>query len=199
MQGLAVWRFITGSDNRTSMKAVSGEEIEAEVRALVLPSAVPQMVGVDHRRATVSGAIAGNATSFGCFASATGHNPDTLLLREMRQAHESGSKVLRQLRNVDRSKDESSGLPELRQARQAGRAVLHRLRRSHLVSGPRIAGGAGVALRNVSRNRIASTYSTRMSSFQELWDQFSLRDAPWIPGRQRQDPRYHARAADYRS
>jgi hypothetical protein len=42
MQGLALWRFITESDNRTRMKAVSGEEIEAEVRALVSPPAIPQ-------------------------------------------------------------------------------------------------------------------------------------------------------------
>jgi hypothetical protein len=35
IQGLAVWRFITGSDNRTSMKAASGEEIAAAIRALL--------------------------------------------------------------------------------------------------------------------------------------------------------------------
>jgi hypothetical protein len=35
IQGLAVWRFITGSDNRTRMQAGSGEEIEAAIRAFL--------------------------------------------------------------------------------------------------------------------------------------------------------------------
>ena len=42
IQGLAVWRFITGSDNRTSMKAASGEEIEAAIRALLSLPTIPQ-------------------------------------------------------------------------------------------------------------------------------------------------------------
>ena len=35
VQGLALWRFSTGSDNRTTMRAVSGQAIEVEIRALV--------------------------------------------------------------------------------------------------------------------------------------------------------------------
>jgi hypothetical protein len=42
IQGLAVWRFITGSDNRTRMQAVSGEEIETAIRALLSLPAIPQ-------------------------------------------------------------------------------------------------------------------------------------------------------------
>lgn len=35
VQGLALWRFLTGSDNRTTMRAVSGQAIEMEIRALI--------------------------------------------------------------------------------------------------------------------------------------------------------------------
>lgn len=40
IQGLALWRFITGSDQRTSVKAVSGNDIEADIRRLVSHSAL---------------------------------------------------------------------------------------------------------------------------------------------------------------
>ena len=35
VQGLALWRFITDRDNRTTMMAVSGEELEMEIAALL--------------------------------------------------------------------------------------------------------------------------------------------------------------------
>ena len=41
IQGLALWRFVTGNDQRTSMKAVSGKDIEADIRRLVSHAAIP--------------------------------------------------------------------------------------------------------------------------------------------------------------
>ncbi|MBI3926861.1 MAG: zinc ribbon domain-containing protein [Armatimonadetes bacterium] len=42
IQGLALWRFITGSDRRTRMQALSGTELEAEIRTLLSPGGESQ-------------------------------------------------------------------------------------------------------------------------------------------------------------